>query len=309
MQSLQDSYGRTLTGLRVSVTQKCNLSCPHCHREGQPPARTEMTPEEIGKIVSIASSLGVRKVKITGGEPLLREDICDIVEAIRPHVAEISLTTNGILLDRYASDLKRAGLDRINISIHSLSRESMIRIVGKDCVDEVKSGLSAAREAGLDPIKLNMVVLRGINHDEIPRMIEFASKSGAILELIELSTDRSGCNADYFKKHHYPLGELESRLASEASSITYNELHRRARYRLSSNGGEAVVELVRSMHNTVFCSNCTRLRLTSDGMLKGCLYENDGHLDVLKAVRSGASPEEISGLFLSCVRTRKPYWM
>ncbi|MEM2838509.1 MAG: GTP 3',8-cyclase MoaA [Thermoplasmata archaeon] len=309
MQSLQDSYGRRLNGLRISVTQKCNLSCPHCHREGQPPARTEMTPEEIGKITSVASSLGVRKVKITGGEPLLREDICDIVAAIRPHMAEISLTTNGILLDRYASDLKKAGLDRINISIHSLSGESMIKIVGKDCVGEVKSGIAAAREAGLNPIKLNMVVLNGINHTEIPEMIEFASRSGAILELIELATDRSGCNEDYFKRHHYALGEIESNLASRASSISYNELHRRAQYRLTSNGGEAVVEIVRSMHNSVFCSNCTRLRLTSDGILKGCLYENNGHLDVLGAVRSGAGQEKISELFLSCLKTRKPYWM
>lgn len=267
-----------------------------------------MTPEEIGKIVSVAASLGVRKVKITGGEPLLREDICDIISAIRPYVSEISLTTNGVLLSGRAADLKKAGLDRVNVSIHSLSSESMIKIVGKDCVDDVKSGIAAARSAGLHPIKLNMVVLNGINHTEIPDMIDFASKSGAILELIELATDRSGCNEEYFQRHYYPLEELEASLASRASSIAHNELHRRAQYRLISNSGEAVIEIVRSMHNTVFCSNCTRLRLTSDGILKGCLYESDGHLDVLGALRSGADRRTISILFLTCLRTRKPYW-
>jgi len=308
MRSVQDNYGRVLTGLRVSVTQRCNLNCPHCHREGQLPARTEMSPDEIGTIVSVAASLGVRKVKITGGEPLLRKDICEIVEAIRPHVAEISLTTNGILLDRYARSLKKAGLDRINISLHSLSNETMRKIVGRECVEEVKSGIAVARDAGLEPIKVNMVVLRDVNHDEIPDMIEFASRTGAILQLIELAADRSGCHEEYFRRHHYPLEELESRLASEASSISYNELHRRAKYRLTSNGRETTVEVVRSMHNSAFCSNCTRLRLTSDGLLKGCLYENDGHLDVLGALRSGAGLDRLSELFLSCMNRRRPYW-
>lgn len=308
MQVVQDAFGRGFNGLRVSVTQRCNLCCPHCHREGQPEATAEMSPAEIGRIVEVATSLGARKVKITGGEPLLRDDICDVISEIRPHVREISLTTNGILLDGLSADLKRAGLDRINVSMHSLSGECLIKIAGMDYLDEVMGGLRAASAVGLKPIKINMVVLKDINHYEIPRMTGFASEIGATLELIELATDRSGCNEEFFRKHHFSLREVESQLAARAMSVTHNELHRRAQYRVAEGSGSVVVEVVRSMHNTTFCSNCTRLRLTSDGKLKGCLYENGHSPDILSAMRSGAMEDQLKEMFVSCIAKRRPYW-
>jgi len=308
MESIRDSFGRKFNGLRVSVTQKCNLNCPHCHREGQRKAIIEMSPSEIGEIVSVASSLGASKVKITGGEPLLRDDICDIVSAIRPNIREISMTTNGILLAEFADSLKSAGLDRVNISLHSLSGDNLNLISGKDYLEEVKTGLEAASKASLGPIKLNMVVLRGINDNEIWQMARFSAAHGAILQLIELASDRSGCNSEFFTKHHFSLGELESKLAAESSSISYNELHRRARYALDVDGAQVNVELVRSMHNTSFCANCTRLRLTSDGRLKGCLYENGNSPNMLGALRSGATEEQLRMLFCDAISVRKPYW-
>lgn len=308
MQPLQDSYGRRFNGLRISVTQRCNLECPHCHREGQIAAAMEMTPGEIEDIVSVAASLGAKKIKITGGEPLLREDIGDIVSRIKLHAQEVSLTTNGILLADYAQKLKRSGLDRINVSLHSLTNDCLEKIAGRDYLDDVKTGLVTADTAGLKPIKLNMVVLKGINDSEIQSMMKFASDIDATLQLIELASDKSGCNDEFFQKHYYPLSALEDSFKMKASSITYNDLHRRAQYLLTENGGSVKVEVVRSMHNSSFCANCTRLRLTSDGKLKGCLYQNGSSADVLAALRSGADNEAIASFFIDAMKARKPYW-
>jgi cyclic pyranopterin phosphate synthase len=308
MQSVSDGYGRRFSGLRISVTQRCNLSCPHCHREGQVRSAGEMRPDEIGRITSVAASLGASKVKMTGGEPLMREDICDIVSAIRPHVKEISMTTNGIGLEESACELKKAGLDRVNISIHSLSREKLKEISGNDYLDEFKRGLEAADSCGLKPIKLNMVILKGVNEGEIWEMAEFASRYGAILQLIELASDRTGCNKEFFMNHHFPLKDIEAYLSANASDISFNELHRRGRYVVEKAGKPTSIEIVRSMHNTTFCANCGRLRLSSDGMLKGCLFDNEGSVDILGVLRSGASQEAMSEMFIKSIKQRKPYW-
>ena len=308
MQLLQDNYGRRFNGLRISVTQRCNLDCPHCHREGQMAAAIEMTPDEIAEIVSVAASLGAKKVKITGGEPLLREDIGDIVSRIKLHVQEVSLTTNGILLADCAQNLKRSGLDRINVSLHSLTSDCLEKIAGRDYLDDVKAGLVTADAAGLKPIKLNMVVLKGINDSEILSMMKFASEIDATLQLIELASDKSGCDDEFFQKHYFPLGALEDSFKIKASNISYNDLHRRAQYLMAENGRSVKVEVVRSMHNSSFCAHCTRLRLTSDGKLKGCLYQNGSSADVLTALRSGSDNEAIAAFFIGAMKERKPYW-
>jgi len=309
METQTDGYGRKFNGLRISVTQRCNLHCPHCHHEGQKVSSDEMSPTEMGEIVAVAASLGVSKIKITGGEPLLREDICDIVSSIKPHIREVSMTTNGILLNEYAERLKKSGLDRVNISLHSLSNDGLNTISGRQCLNEIKSGVEAAWSAGLNPIKLNMVVLKKINESEIWDMARFSAKYGAILQLIELASDRSGCNEEFFLNHHVSLGELEKQLASIARSISFNELHRRARYSISVYESSVDVELVRSMHNTSFCSNCTRLRLTSDGCLKGCLYENGNSPNLIDELRKGADKGQLRNLFLKTLALRKPYWI
>ncbi|MEM2891405.1 MAG: GTP 3',8-cyclase MoaA [Thermoplasmata archaeon] len=305
---LIDPYGRHVGSLRVSVTQRCDLSCGHCHKEGQTPSREEMSPEEIARIVRVGASLGIRKVKLTGGEPLIREDINEVVRLISPFLREVSMTTNGTRLPELARPLKVAGLKRVNVSLHTLSPTRYASICGRDSLQRVLAGIHAAREAGLEPVKVNMVVMRSINEGEVDAMIDFCARSGAILQLIEYETDREGARCPSFAKRFFPLSAIEDRLRSMAASVEVNELHRRRRYRIQDNGTTAEVEVVRPMHNSEFCANCTRLRLSSDGLLKPCLMESAGDVDLLTPLRMGASDEDLKALFRKAVSNRRPYW-
>jgi len=306
--ALTDPFGREIRSLRISVTQRCDLACDHCHREGQTPSSDEMSPAEVERLVRIAAELGVRKAKLTGGEPLVRDDITDIVSRISPHLREVSMTTNGTRLRELAADLKKAGLRRVNVSLHTLDPSRYRAICGRDALDRVIQGIRAAREAGLDPVKVNMVVLRSINDDEIEPMLRFCGKAGAILQLIEYESDREGANGCTFARRYYSLAGVEDSLRARAAEVSVNELHRRRRYRIPDNGTPAEVEVVRPMHNTEFCANCTRMRLSSDGLLKPCLLDGDGTVDVLTPLRSGASDATLAELFARAVGNRRPYW-
>ena len=303
-----DPFGRPVRSMRVSVTQRCSLACDYCHKEGQAPATEEMMPEEIRRIVGVAVSLGVRKVKITGGEPLMREDLAEIVEGISPMLSEVSLTTNGHGLDEAIGRLKRAGLKRINVSLHSLDPEVYGRLCGTDGVDSVVRGIESAVEAGLTPVKVNMVVIKGFNDREIPRMMDFCAKAGAILQLIEYETSKEDSKDSRFKDRYFSLADTERDLASRADSVAHNELHGRRRYTVRTSEGKVEVEFVRPMHNSEFCRNCTRIRLSSDGHLKPCLLDRTGELDALGMLRKGASDPDLRDLFLSAVAARRPYW-
>jgi len=303
-----DSFGRPVSSLRLSVTQRCDLACEHCHHEGQTHAVDEMTPLEIERLMNVASSLGVGKVKITGGEPLMRDDIVDIIARISPLVKEVSLTTNGSDLDIRSAELRSAGLARVNVSLHTLDANRYHRLCGVDQSARVLKGITAAVKAGLNPVKVNMVVFKGENDGEIRDMIDFCSSAGAALQLIEYETDRESSNGGSFAKRFYSLAETEKMLASQSVQVTVNELHRRKRYKIPVKDGFVSVEVVRPMHNTEFCSHCTRLRMSSDGLLKPCLLDQSGHVDVLAPLRNGASDHELRELFLEAVQNRKPYW-
>ena len=306
--SIRDPFGREIRSLRISVTQRCDLACAHCHKEGQRPATEEMTPAEISRIVGVAAGLGVRKVKLTGGEPLMRPDITDLVRGISPLVREVSLTTNGSRLAQLAAALKRAGLSRVNVSLHSLDHRVNSRLCGRDITSQVMDGISVAVNNGLAPVKVNMVVLKGQNEHEIQRMMEFCSKMGAVLQLIEYECPRESTGKLDFKARYYPLTDVESVLNADAINTTVNELHRRRQYTVPANGGIVSVEVVRPMHNTEFCSNCTRMRVSSDGMLKPCLLDPEGEVDILTPMRAGAPDEVLRELFVSAVSHRRPYW-
>lgn len=303
MEPLVDPTGRAVTSLRVSVTQRCNLACFFCHREGEHAPGKEMTPLEIGRIVQVAAGLGVTKVKVTGGEPLMRDDIVDVIRLIAPHVKEVSMTTNALLLPEKAKALKNAGLSRVNISLHSLRREIVKRIAGVDCLDQVKAGIEAASEAGLKPIKLNFVVMRGLNSDEIPEMLHLSAESGAILQLIEYQRLERGI--ENWGDLYYDLTPLEKRWDQEAVRVVEQVMHRRKRYTLADG---ATVEIVRPIHNTVFCANCNRLRLTSDGSLKPCLMRGDNLVPLVQILRRGAPEEELVEAFRLATSRRIPYW-
>ncbi len=260
---LFDGFGRKITHLRISVTQRCNLDCFYCHREGEKESGSEMSLEKIIRIGKLTSEIGAKNVKITGGEPLMRKDIVQIVEGLSSlkKFADISITTNGLLLQEMAKELKHAGLNRVNIGCDSLSSS----ITRKNIVN-IMPGITAARISGLKPIKLNMVVLRNINHDEIDELIEFANRSGCILQLNELIP---GSHFD-FKKYHYPLKRIEQRLKAKADRMTTRKLQSRRQYHLDG----AIVEIVRPTH-PAFCRNCNKIRVTSDGKIKPCLMRDD----------------------------------
>jgi len=185
---LIDRFGRRITTLRVSVTDRCNLNCIYCHREGFRAVGDELSVDEVEVLVKAAVRLGIARVKLTGGEPLVRGDIVELVERVSsvPGVAEVSMTTNGTLLARLARPLARAGLKRVNVNLPSLDPRRYREVTGRDLLGEVEEGLREAIEAGLWPVKVNVVVLRGLNSDEIPSMIDYAASLPAILQLIEL---------------------------------------------------------------------------------------------------------------------------
>jgi cyclic pyranopterin phosphate synthase len=300
---IRDSYNRPINSLRISLTQRCNLNCFFCHQEGEHGSGQELSTDEIVKVAEIASQLGIKKIKLTGGEPLIREDIVKIVELISPLMKEVSMTTNATLLKDKACILREAGLKRVNISLHTLDPETFQKITGRDYKEEVTQGIKSAITCGLNPVKLNMVVMKGINSDEIPNMIEYSRETGAVLQLIEFQELENG--AIYYDDLHFDLKNVEKTLEEKSEKIITRELHHRKVYYLK-NGAQ--VEVVRPMHNTEFCAYCTRLRLTSDGKLKACLMRDDNLVPLVELIRGGASLESQVEAFKEAVRRRKPYW-
>ena len=301
---LVDPFGRRVNSLRISVTQRCDFNCFFCHREGESNPHGVMTPEEIEAIVSTAAFLGVRKIKLTGGEPLLREDIVEVVRRISPYADEVSMTTNALHLAEKARKMREAGLRRVNVSLHSACPEVFKEITGWNVLPEVKEGVMAAIEAGLRPVKLNMVVMKDVNDLEIPEMIDFARDLGVTLQLIEYQPLERG--AEDWERYHYDLRPLEEELERRAERIVEREMHRRRQYHLKEGG---VVEVVRPMHNSRFCGHCTRLRLTSDGRLKPCLMRENNHVEVVSHIRNGARRGALVAAFREAVSKRKPYWV
>jgi cyclic pyranopterin phosphate synthase len=260
-----------------------------------------MTAGELGKIVELAVGFGVRKIKLTGGEPLLREDIVEVVAAAaKPKIEEVSLTTNGTLLAGITNELAAAGLNRVNISLDTLDDATYERITGEGLLRDVLAGIDAALDAGLTPVKLNMVLLAGVNEHEVERMIAYASKRGIILQLIEL-LDAGGKN---FAVYHRGLDAIEQSLRERAVAVqTRRSMQARRKYILPS--GE--VEVVKPMHNSEFCMHCTRLRLTPDGHLKPCLMRNDNLVDLLPHISAG----DLKGArdaFAEAIARREPYF-
>ncbi|AEH25291.1 GTP 3',8-cyclase MoaA [Pyrococcus yayanosii] len=304
---LIDRFGRPVTNLRISLTKECNLACFYCHREGQDDGERVMTPEEIERVVRIASRLGIRKVKLTGGEPTVREDIVEIVRRIRPYVVDLSMTTNGTTLYRLAEELREAGLDRVNVSLDTLDRKKYKKITGFDVLPWILRGIEKAVKL-FHPVKLNMVVMRGINDDEIWDMIRFAAEIGAVLQLIEIEVPREMEDSPFFREFFYPLKPLEEEFERLALEVRERRMHRRRKYFIPIDGKVAEVEVVRSMHNTVFCMNCTRLRLTADGYLKTCLLRKNDLIDILGPMREGASDAKLVEIFKEAILMRRPYW-
>ena len=287
-----DSYGRKVTGLRIALTPHCNLNCIYCHHEGEVKPDGEISDEMVASVTRAAAQLGVRSIKFTGGEPLLRHDLAGLIREM-PQELNLSLTTNGILLAEQARSLAKAGLDRVNVSLDSLDPETYMAITGgqEGDLEKVLAGIDAALDAGLVPIKLNIVVLKE-NEAEIPDLIDFCRKKGLIAQLIQLlDLKHQGISGD--------IDAIERRLAEQADSVHTREMHRRRKYFIDG----AEVEIVRPMDNTEFCANCTRLRVTSDGKIKPCLLRSDNLVEI-----GTCDCERIKELLQEANLRREPYF-
>ena len=294
---LMDPYGRVITSLRISITKKCNLNCIYCHQEGENGNPEKEIPlNTIARIVAIAAEFGIKKVKFSGGEPLMRDDFGEIIAAL-PELKDISATTNGILLSKRAESLAESGLDRVNISLPSLNKEHYKKITGSsEVLPQVLDGVDAAIDAGLTPVKINMVLLKGINDSEIDTAIDFSAKydGNVILQLIELM------NFKNISHYMVDMDDVERMLESRAVCIYERQMHRRKKYFIDG----VDVELVRPIDNSDFCANCNRLRVTSGGKLKPCLMRNDNLVDISEE----AGAEEIKYLLKKAVEKREPYY-
>ena len=291
MTGLSDSFQRPINYLRISVTDRCNLRCVYC----MPPDGIELIPhddilayEEIYTIARAAAELGIKKVRITGGEPLVRFGLPELIRLLAQikDIDDISLTTNGILLDRYASELKKAGLQRVNVSLDTLKQDKFERIsCSKNKLSDVLKGIETAKKAGLNPVKINMVAIPGINEDEI---LDFASRTideGWHVRFIESMPftrqeldGSSFISAGEFKKHIRQLGTLKPCLPSVGNGPAKY-------YRFPNAKGSIGFITPVSEH---FCSQCNRLRLTADGKLRLCLL-SECEIDLKQPLRSGVS--------------------
>lgn len=298
--ALIDRWGRIATDLRISLTDRCNLRCTYCMpAEGLPfaPADQLMQSDEIERLASIAvHHLGVRQVRFTGGEPLLRKDLADIIGRVagltpRP---EVSLTTNAIGLASRAKALAEAGLDRINVSLDTVHAATFLEVTRRPFLDRVLEGIDAATEAGLTPIKINAVLLRGINDDQAPELLSWCLERGHQLRFIEqmpLDADHSwdrGTMVTAAEIRASLSGSVDLRPTTEARDGAPAEL-----FEVYSSGVQlGQVGIIASVTES-FCADCRRTRLTSEGAVRSCLFSHE-EVDLLGALRAGASDENLA---------------
>jgi cyclic pyranopterin phosphate synthase len=275
--SLIDKYGRVHRDLRVSLTDRCSLRCTYCmpfNFDKWLPSETLLTAPEIVKVIEIAVSQGIKEVRLTGGEPLLRPDIVEIVSRINAleNVPELSMTTNGVALAKVANELAKAGLKRINISLDTLDWERFKRLTFRDRYDDVIEGIAAARAAGLAPIKINTVLMRDINGDEALPLLKWALKENLNLRFIEQMPLDAG--DAWTRSNLITADEIYNQISSEFELTPVAERGSSPAEEFYINGGPATVGIIGSVTRS-FCANCDRLRLTSDGQLRNCLFSNE----------------------------------
>jgi cyclic pyranopterin phosphate synthase len=296
-----DSFGRSINYLRISVTDRCNLRCIYCMPpEGVPQIshREILSYEEIQTVVQAAAELGISKIRLTGGEPLVRADFPELVKMLSriEGIRELSLTTNGTVLKKYALELKQAGLSRVNVSLDTLQPDKFRYITRLGELKTVLEGIEAAKEAGFEPVKINTVVMRGINDDEI---LDFARMTyeGWHVRFIELMPFKGVAEfvpSSELRQHISLLGKLEP-----CASITSNGPA--IYYRLP--GAKGTIGFISPLTEAAFCSRCNRMRLTSDGKLRPCLLGED-EIDLKMPLRNNASMEELKRLILKAVASK-----
>lgn len=306
---LVDSFGRVATDLRVSLTDRCNLRCTYC----MPPEGLDwlpkpdlLTAEEIIRLVRLGvERLGITEVRFTGGEPLLRRELPQIVAAaaaLRPR-PQLTLTTNGIGLARLAGVLVEAGLDRVNVSLDTLDREVFIRLAHRDRLQDVLDGLAAAQAAGLTPVKVNAVLMRGINDTEAVPLLRYCLERGYELRFIE----QMPLDAQHgWRRENMVTADEILGLLKEAFDLTEDDPAARGSAPAELflvNGGPARVGVIGSVTRP-FCGSCDRVRLTADGQIRNCLFATE-ESDLRTPLRSGASDDDLAERWIAAVARKK----
>ncbi len=308
---LKDSYNRAIRDLRVSLTDRCNFRCFYCLPHGEPPIAPKeqmLSYEEIEYVSEIFVSLGIQKIRLTGGEPMMRRDIEQIIYKLAKlrtkGLRDLALTTNGYFLPHRAQSLKDAGLDRITISLDSLKRDVFKRMTGVDVLDRVLQGIAAAKQAGLEPIKINAVIVRGHNEDEVSDFAAFAREHNVAMRFIEFMPLDSGhewkredvvAGREIRERinERFPLVPLGVQRGSETAS----------RYRFAD-GEPGEIGIIAPVTEP-FCGACSRIRLTADGQIRTCLFSTVEH-SLRDVVRGGATREEIIDYVKSVVMKKEP---
>jgi cyclic pyranopterin phosphate synthase len=294
-----DSFGRSINYLRISVTDRCNLRCIYCMpAEGvtQISHSEILYYEEVQVVVRAAAELGINKIRLTGGEPLVRADFPQFVKMLAQidGTMELSLTTNGTLLKKYAMELKQAGLSRVNISLDTLKADKFRHITRLGELDHVLEGIKAAKDAGFDPVKINTVVMRGINDDEILDFAKMTYEDGWHVRFIELMPFKDVAEfipSLELREYISSLDKLEPCASATGNGPAIS-------YRLA--GARGTIGFISPLTEPSFCSRCNRMRLTPDGKLRPCLLGED-EIDLKMALRNNASIEELKSLILKAI--------
>lgn len=299
---MEDSYERKIDYLRVSVTDRCNLRCFYCMPEEGVEWKESseiLRYEEMELIIQAAVNAGIRKVRITGGEPLVRKNVVSFIEYISkmPEIEDISMTTNGFYLADKLPALKAAGLKRVNISLDTLNSTNFEKITGRSGLDKVLAAIELALELGLYPVKVNMVLLKGINEDDALRLASWTKEKDIDVRYIELMP-LGGAGKEYF----LPVQVIEERLNSLGKLIDCQEKGNGPALYKKFSGAAGKIGFISPLSNH-FCHRCNRMRLTADGKLKPCLI-SPVEVDIKSALRQGASVEELTEIFKQAVRLK-----
>ncbi len=309
--TLKDSYNRTIRDLRVSVTDRCNFRCFYCLPHGEPPIAPKeqmLSYEEIEYVCDIFVELGIEKIRLTGGEPMMRRDIETIISKLAVLKAkgllDLALTTNGYFLPDRAQSLKEAGLDRITISLDSLKRDVFKQMTGVDVLDRVLSGIEAAKQAGLQPIKINAVIVRGHNKDEVADFAAFAREHDVKMRFIEFMPLDSG--HEWAREQVVSGREIRERINDRFPLVpvdAYRGSETSARYRFAD-GAPGEIGIIAPVTEP-FCGACSRIRLTADGQIRTCLFSTIEH-SLRDVVRTGATRPEIIDFIETVVMKKEP---
>jgi len=307
---LVDRYGRVHTDLRISLTDKCSLRCTYCMpAEGVPWLQRDMilTTDELVRVTEVAAALGVRTVRLTGGEPLLRKDVVEVVDRMsRVESAhgplELSMTTNGILLPKFAGDLAAAGLQRANISLDTLRADRFHELTRRDKLAEVLAGIDAAKASGMAPIKLNVVAMRDVNDDEIVDLVRFATDRALEVRFIEQMPLDAG---HIWSRVRMVTGEeILARLEEEFRLTPMPGRASAPAERFLVDDGPTTVGVIRSVTRP-FCGTCDRVRITADGQLRNCLFSRE-ESDLLTPLRNGGTDDDLARVLHRCIAGKLP---